>query len=249
MAHEGPKNGLRDLGRPLCDTPATWLPYTRHLGLPNNFFAITGRQNDRTGDGRQIKAKSCLQTSFPRASRHVSGLPLAQFKDCRAVRLKVLPKVWQDRPVGVVAVRAAVKCCARLVIGDLRHQGADVRAFDVGRVGDDQVEASGRWDWSNRRQRMRTDRPDQVAWRSLWPVPRHPGQMSSPMPKADGNSVSSASSRQPVPVPRSRMRRGGGRPAKAASAASIEGFRSRDGGLAWRQRPGTPSSRTRGVRR
>ena len=96
-------------GTALCDTPATWLPYTRHLATAKQFFAITGRQNDRTRDCCQIEAKSCLQTGFPRTFRHVSGLPLAQFKDCRTVLLKVLSKVWQDRPVGVVSIRAAIK--------------------------------------------------------------------------------------------------------------------------------------------
>lgn len=47
------------------------------------------------------------------------------------------------------------------------------------------------------------------------------GDRSIPIPKAAGNSCSAASSRHPLPVPRSRIRFGGEREAKAARAASI----------------------------
>jgi hypothetical protein len=47
-------------GGPPRDTPATWLPYTPAVTTPNNFFAIGPRQDNRTRNFRQIKAKRRL---------------------------------------------------------------------------------------------------------------------------------------------------------------------------------------------
>ena len=109
------------------------------------------------------------------------------------------------------AIGSRVRRCRRRARGadrvaHLRRERRDVAARDVGRVGDDEIE--------RRRQRRAEVAGDEMRARAK---PERAGVvardrasaaalMSVPTPVAFGNSVSSASSSAPEPVPRSTMR-------------------------------------------
>ena len=121
---------------------------------------------------------------------------------------------------------------------------------DIGRVGDDQVEAAGDRHRSSCRPGKRTGRPDQA--RSAFALRQSRGLRATDQGrcrKRDGKFGQQRQQQAAGAGAKIEDRcRGGGRPAKAASAASIKVSES-GRGISVAARPRTPGSRIRGVRR
>ncbi len=110
-------------------------------------------------------------------------------------------------PVGGKPVRPAIQRRTRLIVRHLRHQANQVGCGDVGGVGQDQVEPC-----LQRACPVGADEcrplamPSSTAFRAARAAAA--AERSTPIPKAAGNSDRLASSRQPVPVPRSSIMAG-----------------------------------------
>ena len=113
-----------------------------------------------------------------------------------------------DRDDRLQPVRAAIERAGAARAAPPRASApAMSRGGDIGRIAQDEVEAAG--------QRVAAQSPHRKAARSASPSAAAlrraraaaAGDRSTPTPNAAGNSCSAASSRQPVPVPRSSMRR------------------------------------------
>ena len=216
--------------------------------LPNGFFmAVPAEAPERAEfppDRREFRGKSGLpgqaggrrppgRRRIP-APRRPSGSAAVEAREAAGGRPRSRPR---RRPAP-----------ARLVARHLGHQAAEVRRWGY-RAGCTGRGRSGRpARRPSRRTRSRRDPPDAAPRHCARPAPRPSAERSTPMPNAAGNSVSAASSRQPVPVPRSSTRRGGHavgeRRERRLDQRLRFGARDQRGG-----RDGeTPGSRTRGGR-
>ena len=71
------------------------------------------------------------------------GLAEATFEDGGAVRGEAVREIGQNRTVGLQPIAAAIERGGGLILRDIRHQAGDVSAWDIRRVGQDQIEPAG----------------------------------------------------------------------------------------------------------
>ena len=193
-----------------------------------------GRRGTRRAPNPACRASAATAVACPAPSSSTARPPGLQQARQRG----------QDRAVGVEPVRPAIQRARRLERGDLRHQAGDVGRWRYRAGCSARGRTARRSARPSRRRRWRPGaaRPSAAALAAASAAAA--GLRSMPTPQAAGNSVSAASSRQPVPVPRSstlptpcRV----GPPARPRSAS-----RCRRAGSAWPARPGSAGSRTPG---
>jgi hypothetical protein len=69
------------------------------------------------------------------------ALRVADLDQNRARRLQPLARLGEDEPIGLQPIRAAIEGKTRVVILNLNRQPVDLGRSDIGRVGDDEIEA------------------------------------------------------------------------------------------------------------
>ena len=107
--------------------------------MPNVFSG----QQKRARNAGQIRAGGDAdEAGLAREGRDLWRLAGAEFQAGQAAWGEQFGERGDDGGVGGQAIRAAVESSGGLVAGDFGHEGGDGGAFDVGRVGEDQVEVA-----------------------------------------------------------------------------------------------------------
>ena len=162
---------------------------------------------DNAVDAGEIGRDPRDAQTVPRQNcRYGRGLPEADLGGEEAVGRQQPGQLGGDRAVRGQPIGAAVERPDRIVLPYLGRQDGDRGSLDVGGVGDHGVEPAG--------QRRRPASDDKMRPRAdaepLGIVTRGPGgarrDIDPDTARLPGTRTSSASSKQPVPVPRSRKR-------------------------------------------
>ncbi len=99
-------------------------------------------QHQSSYDSRQISARIAGEPGVPRQSGDHGRLARAEFQHRGAVGRQQAGEVGDQAAIGRVPVRATIERRPRLIASHLRHQAVELRGGDIGRVAQDQVEAS-----------------------------------------------------------------------------------------------------------